>query len=334
MGSKSLSFSLMLMMGIIVLTVVVSSYFGALTINWGEILNFDSLDSYIFWQVRLPRILAALLVGGAFAISGAVMQGLFRNPLVEPGIIGVSSGAAFFVALTIVLGGKLFPALIEYLNDYTLPVAACIGGWAVTAFLYRFSKHNQGVSVSAMLLVGIAINAFIGALLGLLTFIASDEELRSLTFWSLGSLGGFDYTKLTILFVLQLLIVPMFLFKIRAMNAMLLGEREAKHLGVNVERLKKQQIWGVAILTGSAVAFSGGIGFVGLVIPHLVRMFFGSDNRYVLPLSFLSGGLLLLFADSLSRTLAAPAEVPIGIFTAFIGAPFLGYLVYRQSGMR
>lgn len=334
MGNKSLSLSSMFMAGLIVLTVVVSSYFGALTINWGEVLNFGSLDSYIFWQVRLPRILAALLVGGAFAISGAVMQGLFRNPLVEPGIIGVSSGAAFFVALTIVLGGKLFPALIEYLNDYTLPVAACIGGWAVTAFLYYFSKHNQGVSVSAMLLVGIAINAFIGALLGLLTFIASDEELRSLTFWSLGSLGGFDYTKLTILFVLQLLIVPLFLCKICAMNAMLLGEREAKHLGVNVERLKKQQIWGVAILTGSAVAFSGGIGFVGLVIPHLVRMFFGSDHRYVLPLSFMSGGLLLLFADSLSRTLASPAEVPIGIFTAFIGAPFLGYLVYRQSGMR
>lgn len=334
MGHRSLFLSLLTIIGLIVCTVIISSYFGALTINWSEVLNFGTLDSYVFWQVRLPRIFAALLVGGAFAISGAVMQGLFRNPLVEPGIIGVSSGAAFFVALTIVLGGKLFPTLIEYLNDYALPVAACIGGWAVTAFLYYFSKHSRGVSVSSMLLVGIAINAFIGALLGLLTFMASDSELRSLTFWSLGSLSGFDYTKLMILFIVQLLIVPLFLFKIRAMNAMLLGEREARHLGVNVEKLKKQQIWGVAILTGSAVAFSGGIGFVGLVVPHLVRMFFGSDHRYVLPLSFLSGGLLLLFADSLSRTLAAPAEVPIGIFTAFIGAPFLGYLVYRQSGMR
>ncbi len=334
MGQKSLSLSLLMMVGLIICTVVVSSYIGALKVNWQEIFNGESLDSYIFWQIRLPRILAAILVGGAFAISGAVMQGLFRNPLVEPGIIGVSSGAAFFVALTIVLGGKLFPTLMAYLNDYTLPVAACIGGWAVTAFLYYFSRHNQNVSVSAMLLVGIAINAFIGALLGLLTFMASDDELRSLTFWSLGSLGSFNYTKLAILFGLQLLIVPLLLMKMKSMNAMLLGEREAKHLGVNVERLKKQQIWGVAILTGSAVAFSGGIGFVGLVIPHLVRMIFGSDHRYVLPLSFLSGGLLLLFADSLSRTLAAPAEVPIGIFTAFIGAPFLGYLVYRQSGLR
>lgn len=331
---KSLSLSLVVMIGLVILMVIISSYFGALTINWREIFNAGSLDSYIFWEVRLPRIFAALLVGGAFAISGAVMQGLFRNPLVEPGIIGVSSGAAFFVALTIVLGGKLFPALIESLNDYALPVAACIGGWAVTAFLYFFSTHRQGVSVGSMLLVGIAINAFIGALLGLLTFISSDSELRSLTFWSLGSLGGFDYTKLTILFGLQLCIVPFFLCKTRAMNAMLLGEREAKHLGVNVERLKKQQVWGVAILTGSAVAFSGGIGFVGLVIPHLVRMLYGSDHRFVLPLSFLSGGLLLLFADSLSRTLAAPAEVPIGIFTAFIGAPFLGYLVFRQAGAR
>ncbi|WP_343283893.1 iron ABC transporter permease [Wohlfahrtiimonas chitiniclastica] len=334
MGERSLSLSLLIMVGLIICTVVISSYVGALSISWSEILNTDSLDNYIFWQIRLPRILAALLVGGAFAISGAVMQGLFRNPLVEPGIIGVSSGAAFFVALTIVLGGKLFPALIDYLNDYTLPVAACIGGWAVTAFLYYVSRHNQNVSVSSMLLVGIAINAFIGALLGLLSFVATDDQLRSLTFWSLGSLGGFDYSKLLVLLVIQLIVVPFFLLRIRAMNAMLLGEREARHLGINVERLKKQQIWGVAILTGSAVAFSGGIGFVGLVIPHLVRMLFGSDHRFVLPLSFLMGGLLLLIADSLSRVLAAPAEVPIGIFTAFIGAPFLGYLVYRQAGLR
>ncbi len=323
--------NIMILSLLIIITVIGSGYIGALKITWSNIFNSESIDSYIFWQVRLPRILAALLVGGGLAISGAVMQGLFRNPLVEPGIIGVSSGAALFVAITIVLGNLLFPSILASLEDYALPVVACFGGWLVTAILYFFSRHNQSVSVSGMLLIGIAINAFIGAFLGLLTFLANESELRSLTFWSLGSLGGFNYTKIVILATLQCAIIPVFLIKSHAMNAMLLGEREAKHIGINVERLKQQQILGVAILTGSAVALSGGIGFVGLVIPHLIRIIFGANHRLVLPLSYLLGGLLLLIADSLARTLAAPSEVPIGIFTAFIGAPFLGYLVYRQS---
>ena len=182
-----------------------------------------------------------------------------------------------------------------------------------------------------MLLIGIAINAFTGALIGLLTFIADETELRSLTFWSMGSLSSFNYEKLTILVVVQIIILPLLWRRAKAMNAMLLGEREAKHLGVNVERLKREQIWGVAIITGTAVAFSGGIGFIGLLIPHLIRMVFGADNRFVLPFSYLFGGILLIIADSFSRTIAGNSEVPIGILTAFIGAPFLAYLVYRQG---
>lgn len=319
--------------GIAALCVVVGGamWQGAMAIEWSNLFNSDSIDYYIFWNVRVPRVLSALLVGGAFAISGAVMQGLFRNPLVEPGIIGVSSGAALFASFTIVLGYKWLPNLFEMLGDYALPVAACIGGWLVTAILYNFSKSRHSISISSMLLIGIAINAFTGAMIGLLTFIASETELRSLTFWSMGSLGGFNYHKVAVLAGIQALIIPFLLLKAREMNAMLLGEREARHLGVHVEKLKKQQIWGVAIMTGSAVAFSGGIGFVGLVIPHLIRILFGSDNRFVLPLSYLLGGMLLMVADGLSRTLAAPSEVPIGILTAFIGAPFLGYLVFKQG---
>ena len=304
---------------------------GAMEIKWSKAFEQDALEYYVLWHVRAPRILAALLVGGGLAISGAVMQGLFRNPLVEPGIIGVSSGAALFAAGTIVLGTHLAPKLFALLGDYALPIAACIGGWIVTSILYLFSRNKRGISISSMLLIGIAINAFTGALIGLLTFIASETELRSLTFWSMGSLSSFNYEKILILAVVQIIFVPLLWRKAKAMNAMLLGEREAKHLGIHVERLKKQQIWSVAIITGTAVAFSGGIGFIGLLIPHLMRMLFGADNHFVLPLSYLFGGILLITADSFSRTIAAPSEVPIGILTAFIGAPFLAYLVYKQG---
>lgn len=315
----------------LILILIIAAGQGAMELDWRNLFQSDSMEYYIVWHIRIPRILAALLVGGALAVSGAIMQGLFRNPLVEPGIIGVSSGAALFAALAIVVGTHLIPTLFAKLGDYALPVAACVGGWLITTLLYLFSRNTRGISISSMLLIGIAINAFTGALIGLLTFIADETELRSLTFWSMGSLSSFNYEKLAILTVIQLLILPLLWRRAKAMNAMLLGEREAKHLGINVERLKREQIWGVAIITGTAVAFSGGIGFIGLLIPHLIRMVFGADNRFVLPFSYLFGGILLIIADSFSRTIAGNSEVPIGILTAFIGAPFLGYLVYRQG---
>lgn len=315
----------------LILVLIIAAGQGAMELDWRNLFQADSMEYYIVWNIRVPRILAALLVGGALALSGAIMQGLFRNPLVEPGIIGVSSGAALFAALAIVLGTHLMPTLFSQLGDYALPIAACIGGWLITSLLYLFSRNTRGISISSMLLIGIAINAFTGALIGLLTFIADETELRSLTFWSMGSLSSFNYEKLTILVVVQIIILPLLWRRAKSMNAMLLGEREAKHLGVNVERLKREQIWGVAIITGTAVAFSGGIGFIGLLIPHLIRMVFGADNRFVLPFSYLFGGILLIIADSFSRTIAGNSEVPIGILTAFIGAPFLAYLVYRQG---
>ncbi|WP_342386876.1 iron ABC transporter permease [Ignatzschineria larvae DSM 13226] len=315
----------------LVIILLTATWQGAMEIRWENLFDSESIEYYIIWQIRIPRTLAALLVGGGLAISGAIMQGLFRNPLVEPGIIGVSSGAGLFAALAIVLGVQFLPSLFAILGDYALPLAACLGGWVVTSILYLFSRNKRGISISSMLLIGIAINAFTGALIGLLTFIADETELRSLTFWTMGSLSSFNYEKIAIIAVVQLIFIPLLCFKARAMNAMLLGEREAKHLGIEVEKLKRMQIWGVAIITGSAVAFAGGIGFIGLLIPHLIRMLFGSDNRFVLPLSYLFGGILLIVADLFSRTLAAPSEIPIGILTAFIGAPFLAYLVYKQG---
>ncbi len=315
----------------LVAILLIATWQGAMEIRWENLFDSESIEYYIIWQIRIPRTLAALLVGGGLAISGAVMQGLFRNPLVEPGIIGVSSGAGLFAALAIVLGVQFLPSLFALLGDYALPLAACLGGWVVTSILYLFSRNKRGISISSMLLIGIAINAFTGALIGLLTFIADETELRSLTFWTMGSLSSFNYEKIAIIAVVQLIFIPLLCFKARAMNAMLLGEREAKHLGIEVEKLKRMQIWGVAIITGSAVAFAGGIGFIGLLIPHLIRMLFGSDNRFVLPLSYLFGGILLIVADLFSRTLASPSEIPIGILTAFIGAPFLAYLVYKQG---
>lgn len=314
-----------------VLLLVGSMWQGALTIEWRNIFQSDSVDHYILWHVRVPRILASILIGGGLAISGAVMQGLFRNPLVEPGIIGVSGGAALFAAGAIVLGEYFAPTLFQLLGDYALPVAACLGGWLITSILYFFSRSSGGVSVSSMLLIGIAINAFTGAIIGLLTFIANETELRSLTFWSMGSLSGFDYQKIIILVIVQMIFIPLLLIKAKAMNAMLLGEREAKHLGIHVERLKKMQILSVAMITGTAVAFAGIIGFIGLLIPHLVRILFGADHRFVLPISYVFGAFLLLVSDNLSRIIASPSEVPIGILTALLGAPFLGYLVYKQG---
>ncbi len=314
-----------------VITVVCMSNIGAMAVSWHTIWANQDMHALIFWNVRLPRVLAAILVGGAFAISGAIMQGLFRNPLVESGIIGVSSGAALFASLAIVLGQAWLPTVFLMLEDYALPIAACVGGWFVTGILYYFSRHNQSVSVSSMLLLGIAINAFTGAMIGIINVIADDTQLRSLTFWSLGSLGGFTWQKITLLMIVHALIVPFILMKTQQINILLLGERPALHLGIDIERLKKQQIFAVAILTGTAVAFSGGIGFIGLLIPHLIRMLFGSDHRLVLPLSYLSGGILLCLADGLARTIVAPSEIPIGIFTALMGAPFLAFLVYKQT---
>ena len=257
------------------------------------------------------------------------MQGLFRNPLADPGLVGVSAGASLGAVTMIVLGTTVFGPLFAVFGIYTLPIAAFSGGLVTTLILYRIATRNGLTSVATMLLAGIALAALAGAITGLLIFSADDKQLRDLTFWGLGSLAGASWAKIVSagpVIILALAVVP---FLARGLNAITLGEAAAFHMGVPVQRLKNIAILSVAASTGAAVAVSGGIGFVGIVVPHVLRLIIGPDHRYLLPASALLGGILLIFADMFARTIVAPAELPIGIITAFAGAPFFLWILLR-----
>ena len=291
---------------------------------------FEPHHEAIVLSIRLPRVLLGMLIGGGLAVSGAVMQGLFRNPLADPGLVGVSSGAAVAAVATIVLGTTALDFATRALGPFVLSIAAFAGAAATTLLVYRLALVHGSVSVSTMLLAGIAVNAVAGAVTGVFTFVADDAQLRSLTFWSLGSLGGSTWTAVAAAAPLIGLATLSMLRYARPLNALLLGEAEAGHLGFDVERLKRSTIVLVALAVGAAVAVAGIIGFVGLVVPHLLRLALGPDHRYLLPGAALLGASLLLAADLLARTLVAPAELPIGIVTAILGGPFFIYLVRRN----
>ncbi len=282
----------------------------------------------IVGQIRLPRALLGLCVGAVLALSGVAMQGLFRNPLADPGLIGVSSGAALGAAVAIV-GGAAFGGLPAWLAPYLLSLCAFAGGLGVTALVYRLGRRNGQTSVATMLLAGIALTALAGAAIGLFTYLADDATLRTLTFWNLGSLNGASYARLWPLLLVTAAVALWLPRRARALNALLLGESEARHLGFAVERLKRELVFCTALGVGAAVAAAGMIGFIGLVVPHLMRLLVGPDHRLLLPASALAGASLLLLADLLARLLLAPAELPIGIVTALIGAPFFIYLLLR-----
>jgi iron complex transport system permease protein len=285
---------------------------------------FEPQQEAVLLAVRLPRVLLGALVGAALAVAGAAMQGLFRNPLADPGLIGVSSGAALAAVGAIVLGtGSLA-------GPFTLPVAAFVGGLVTTLLVYRLSSAEGRTSVATMLLAGIAVNALAGAGTGLLTFVATDAQLRSITFWSLGSLGGATWNALA--GVAPPLLAAMVLLPTlaRPLNAFLLGEAEAGHLGIDSERVKAAAIVLTALAVGAAVSVSGIIGFVGLAVPHLLRLLSGPDHRHLLIDASLLGASLLIGADWLCRTVVAPAELPIGILTAALGAPFFLWLLLRD----
>ncbi|MFP4228585.1 MAG: FecCD family ABC transporter permease, partial [Salinivenus sp.] len=283
---------------------------------------YETRQALVLTDIRLPRVLLGVGVGGGLAVSGTIMQGLFRNPLADPSLIGVSSGAALAAVVTIVLGNSLFGAWADTLGPVLLPTAAFVGGVAATVLVYRLGTRNGQTSVATMLLAGIAINALAGAGTGLMTFIADDDQLRDLTFWTLGSLGGATWTQLAVVGPCLLGGMVAAPFLARPLNALLLGEGEAYHLGIDTERVKKLVVTLAALVVGAAVAVSGVIGFVGLVVPHLLRLAVGPDHRVLIPGSALLGGALLLGADILARTIVAPAELPIGIVTALVGAPF------------
>ena len=283
-------------------------------------------------EIRLPRTILCMFIGAILAICGVVMQGLFRNPLAEPGIIGVSAGAALGGAFAIVVFADFSQNYPTLMNLAALPFFAFLGGAFTTVLVYWLGTNKFGTSVTIMLLAGVAISALSGAAIGFMNFIADDQMLRDLTLWSMGSLAGANWSGIALAAVILVLLMFWFQRKAMSLNALLLGESEAKHLGVPVQKLKRQLILLSAVGVGITVSISGAIGFIGLVIPHLGRMLAGPDHRALLPISALMGALLLTAADMFARKVVAPAELPVGIVTALIGAPFFIYLLFQQKG--
>lgn len=327
---------------LLIISMALNLTIGAFGISTNEILNtlFKPEENKIYYQVimdiRLPRIILAVLVGIAFGISGAMMQTLFKNPLADPGLIGVSAGASAGVVIFMLFGNFLPNFLYDgFLSYLSLPFSAFLGAIITIFIIYKLSTVYNKVAVTVMLLAGIAINAMLGAIVGLFTYLSTEEELKSFTFWTMGSLAD---GNIKVIFTLIPIVLTTYLFaynKKVELNLMLLGEDEARNSGVNAEKLKKMIILFVSLSIGASVAFCGIIGFIGLVVPHIARLIVGSNHKFFIPLSAILGAFVLLWADSLSRTIIAPAELPIGIITAILGAPFFLWLLLknRQNSM-
>ncbi len=298
--------------------------------------NADKLttqERVILEAVRLPRTALGLLVGAGLAVSGAMMQGLFRNPLADPGIVGVTAGAGLAAVAAIVLGNGILAPLALLLGNQFLPLMAFFGGLINTWALYLIATRDGRTSTTALILCGIAIGALTAAVMGLLIVMADDRQLRDITFWSLGSLGGATFGRVASILPFIACVLVIIPFVARGLDALILGDAAAFHMGIPVQRLKKIIIVAVAAACGSTVAVAGSIGFVGIVVPHLLRLAMGPSHRFLLPGSALGGGALLLIADSVARTVAAPAELPIGVITALFGAPVFLFLLLGKNGI-
>jgi len=284
----------------------------------------------ILSSIRLPRLLLGCFIGISLAVCGAAMQGLFRNPLADPSLIGVTSGASAGASCVIVLGGAWIEQAVVGLPLVAL--GASLGGLVAVVIVYRIATSHTGTAVATMLLAGIAISAVAGALNNLFQYFADNDMLRRMSLWQMGSLDGANWQRVTIAAAVALVLVIVLPRLSVALNALLLGESEARHLGIDVERLKRLLIILTAVGVGSAVALAGVIAFIGLVVPHIVRLLIGPDHRFVIPASALAGAILLVLADSLARVIVAPAELPTGILTALLGAPvFFSLLVQQRS---
>src|SRR5690606_30518874 len=315
---KSHSFLLVSLFVLLVAACILSTCVGAVKINasefWSILANRLGLSDQVgyapqqeavFLNIRLPRVLLGALVGGTLAIAGAAMQGLFRNPLAEPGMIGISSGASLFAVLVIVLEHRYFGFLTAAFGYYALAIAAFVGACVTTFAVYRLAVGNGKADITTLLLAGIAINALAGSFTGVLTYMATDDQLRNITFWTLGSLGGASWSTLggiVPFVVVSLAVLPFFA---KPLNALALGESQAGHMGTNVGLIKKLIIVTATLGVGASVAVSGMIGFIGLVIPHILRMAFSADHRLVLPGSALLGAAVLVLADVVARTIFA-----------------------------
>jgi iron complex transport system permease protein len=282
----------------------------------------DPVADQVLWEIRFPRVCLGLLVGASLGAAGAAMQGSFSNPLAEPGLVGVSSGAVLGAAVQIVLG-------VHVLGTWTITAFAFAGGLVTVLLVYTASRDRGRTEVVTLVLTGIAVNAFTGAVIGLVTYFSDDAELRSITFWNLGSMAAATWSKVAVVAPVAALGLVVAMGCARRLDLLSLGEREARHLGVDVERLRIVLLTTVALLAAASVAVSGVVLFVGLVVPHLVRMVAGPGHRVLLPGSALGGALILVLADLASRTVAAPAEIPLGVLTSLVGSPFFFWLLRR-----
>lgn len=334
--------TLWLGLALVVATFILGSARGAYAISPGQLWQVladavtgvasPSPEHLVFMNIRLPRLVLGIAAGAGLGLSGALMQGLFRNPLADPGLIGISSGAALAAAVTIVLGNAYFPELPRTLGSWTLVLMAFGGGLVVTFLIYALSQSQGGTQIGLMLLAGVAVNALAGAGLGWLNFMATDEQLRNIQFWLLGSLGGARWSAVLLVGAVVLVASCAGLAWARPLNAIALGEAQAALLGVNVERVKRRVVLVTALSVGAVTATTGIIGFVGLIAPHAVRLVAGPDHRVVLPASALLGAALVLAADSVARTVAKPAELPLGVLTAAIGVPMFLFMLRHFKG--
>ena len=305
---------------------------GTVTLSAADLwraLAGDSLESTIVLDIRLPRVLLALCVGAILASSGAVMQGLFRNPLADPSLIGVSSGASVGASIVIVIAAS-WMAAGSAMGLPLVALGAFAGGFLATVLVYRLATSEIGTSVSTMLLAGIAITALAGALNSLLAYFADDDMLRQISLWQMGNLSTANWSRVVLIGLVTAVLMVLFPRYSNALNALLLGESEARYLGVDVQRVKQRLIVLTALGVGVSVAVAGLIAFVGLVMPHVVRLLIGPDHRWLIPASAMAGALLLIVADGLARILVSPTELPTGILTALLGAPFFVALLIQQ----
>ncbi len=329
----------------LIVAAIAAAGVGAVPMSWGQVLELCAQQCGLdlgLWHVepaqraalfliRLPRLLFASLLGASLAISGAAIQGIMRNPLADPGLIGTSSGGALGAALMIVVGWRWWPDLMSSVGLWALPLGAGVGALLVTWLTFRLASRANQVDISILLLTGVAMNALLGAGLGLLIYWADEAQLRDLTSWSLGSLSRATWSSLQIAGPIMALATAGLWRESARLNAALLGDGEARSLGVDIEQLKMRVIFLASAAVGAGVSFVGVVGFIGLVVPHVLRLWMGSDHRPLLTGAALLGAALLLFADMAARTWDAPAELPLGVVTALIGAPFFLHLLMRRA---
>ncbi len=343
MGLRKIKLIYIIMIVLLIISFIFSIGIGAVYIrplqSLGIIADACGFNTYIAYEqqqasvlmsIRLPRVLLAVLIGAGLGISGASMQGLFRNPLADPSLIGISSGASLAAVAFIVVGVSMSATLTGLLGVYALAVVTFLGALVTAIVVYRLSQVSGRTVISMMLLTGIAINALTSAFTGFFTYSANEAQLRSIVFWSLGSLGGATWNNVVGLIPFILLPVIILPFFAKQLNTFALGENGAAHLGVNTEKVKRIIVILTALCVGSSVAVAGVIVFIGLIVPHVMRLIAGPDHRYLLVLSALFGAVLLLNADLFSRVAQAPSELPISIITGIIGAPVFLYLLLKE----